>query len=258
MRVSPRQETDDPVAAVPLKDREGIYGGLFGSTVHYAIGLVLRSSATNAGDAVHRAAKLYGLTEHLDEAAADVTRGLEALKVAGLARPPGADLQLEYPIAGLWNDGQLASGFIDLVAVEDGRVDVIDFKIDIPASGGVEQTYPKYAAQVRVYGKLLRLPVFRKIVAFVATYCSPRMARLAGYKRDVCVPVITTCHFYMEGSDLVITKNTGGSGTLFNPKHGHSEIPHSPSCAKNPEFCIAFKNVGSTISLGLMLFAAGY
>jgi len=35
-------------------------------------------------------------------------------------------------IAGPWTDGQLASGYIDLVAVEDGRVDIIDFKTDTP------------------------------------------------------------------------------------------------------------------------------
>lgn len=154
-RVSPREETEDAVEALVLKDREGRYGGLFGSTVHYAIGLVLRSSGTSAGEAVQRAAKLYTLTEHLDEAAADVTRGVDALRAAGLVRAPGADLQLEYPVAGAWNDGQLASGFIDLVGVQDGRVDVIDFKTDSPPPGPVEQTYPKYAAQVRIYGRLL-------------------------------------------------------------------------------------------------------
>ena len=95
------------------------------------------------------------MTEHLEEAAADVKRGLEALKAAGLARHPGADLQLEYPVAGSWSDGQLASGYIDLVAVTDGRVDVIDFKTDTPPLGAVEQDYPKYSAQVRIYGKLL-------------------------------------------------------------------------------------------------------
>jgi ATP-dependent exoDNAse (exonuclease V) beta subunit len=104
---------------------------------------------------VQRTAKLFGLTEHLEEAAADVRRGLEALKTAGLARSPGADLQLEYPVAGPWTDGQLASGYIDFVAVEDGRVEVIDFKTDTPPPGLVEQSYPKYAAQVRICGKLL-------------------------------------------------------------------------------------------------------
>jgi hypothetical protein len=105
--------------------------------------------------AVQRAAKLYSLTEHLEEAATDVTRSLEALKAAGLARLPGADLQLEYPVTATWSDGQLASGYIDLVAVEHDRVNVIAFKTDTPPPGLLEQTYPKYAAQVRVYGKLL-------------------------------------------------------------------------------------------------------
>jgi len=90
-----------------------------------------------------------------DEAVADVGRGLDALKAAGLVRSPGANLQVEYPVAGPWTNGQLASGYIDLVAVEDGLVDVIDFKTDTPLSGPVEQIYPKYAAQVRIYGKLL-------------------------------------------------------------------------------------------------------
>jgi ATP-dependent exoDNAse (exonuclease V) beta subunit len=68
---------------------------------------------------------------------------------------PAVDLQLEYPVAGSWSDGQLASGYIDLVAVENGRVDIIDFKTDNSPTRPVEQTYPKYAAQVRIYGKLI-------------------------------------------------------------------------------------------------------
>jgi ATP-dependent exoDNAse (exonuclease V) beta subunit len=38
-RVSPREESEDAVETLPLKDREGRYGGVFGSTVHHAIGL---------------------------------------------------------------------------------------------------------------------------------------------------------------------------------------------------------------------------
>ena len=108
-----------------------------------------------AQEAVQRAAKLYGLAEHLDEAVAGVDRALEALRATSLVRPSVADLQLEYPVAGQWTDGQLASGYIDLVAVENDRIDIIDFKTDTPPTGLVEQTYPKYAVQVRTYGKLL-------------------------------------------------------------------------------------------------------
>jgi ATP-dependent exoDNAse (exonuclease V) beta subunit len=151
---SPRVETEEVVEALPLKDREGRFGGIFGSTVHHAIGLMLRSGMSPQ-DAVQRGAELYGLTEHLEEAVADAERALDALRAADLARPPATDLQLEYPVVGPWTDGQLASGYIDLVAVEDGRVDVIDFKTDTPPNASMEQTYPKYAAQVRIYGKLL-------------------------------------------------------------------------------------------------------
>jgi len=168
---SPHTETEETVEALPLKDREGRYGGLFGSTVHHAIGLMLRSSGMTPRDAVERAAKLYGLHEHLKEAVADVGRGIDALKAAGLARSPGANLQVEYPVAGPWTNGQLASGYIDLVAVEDGRVDVIDFKTDMPPSGPVEQIYPKYPAQVRTYGKLLE-------TAGILKYCDFRYGLL--------------------------------------------------------------------------------
>jgi ATP-dependent exoDNAse (exonuclease V) beta subunit len=42
-----------------------------------------------------------------------------------------------------------------VTVVEDGQLDVIDFKTDPHPPGPVEQAYSKYAAQVRIYGKLL-------------------------------------------------------------------------------------------------------
>jgi ATP-dependent helicase/nuclease subunit A len=148
-------DADDTVEPAPPKQREGRYGGLFGSAVHHAIGLVLRDSGTTVQAAVLRAAGRYGLAEHLEEATADVARAVEALREAGLARSPGANLQIEYPIAGAWDGGQLMSGYIDLVAVAAGSVNVIDFKTDAPPQGRVEHAYPHYAAQVRAYGRLL-------------------------------------------------------------------------------------------------------
>ena len=44
---SPRLEIEEALESLPLKDREGRYGGLFGSVVHHAIGLMLRSTANN-------------------------------------------------------------------------------------------------------------------------------------------------------------------------------------------------------------------
>ncbi len=154
-RVSSDSEKEEALGTMPLKDREGRFGGIFGSVVHYAIGMVLRDERVAAQEAVDRGAKLYGLTEHLEEAVSDVARALEALRTAGFGGPLGPSLQLEYPVAGQWSDGQLVNGYIDLVAVNDGQVTVIDFKTDTPPPSPAGQTYPNYAAQVRTYAKLL-------------------------------------------------------------------------------------------------------
>jgi ATP-dependent helicase/nuclease subunit A len=138
------------------KQREGRYGGLFGMTVHHAIGLVIRDGGMTPGEAVRRAARWFGLEEHLTEAAADVERALGAVRAFGIARPPGPELQLEYPVAAVWEEGQLLGGYIDLVGVVDGQACVLDFKTDAPPRGPVEHAYPGYAAQVRAYGRLLR------------------------------------------------------------------------------------------------------
>ncbi|HXG51503.1 MAG TPA: UvrD-helicase domain-containing protein [candidate division Zixibacteria bacterium] len=148
-------DAEDALGTSARKERAGRFGGLFGSVVHHAIGLLLRQKKLDAREAVERAASLYGLTEHLEEAVADVTRALEALAAAGLHGLPEGCLCLEYPIAGQWEEGRLATGFIDLIAVDDRRLTVIDFKTDLPPSGPIEESYPHYAAQVRAYGKLL-------------------------------------------------------------------------------------------------------
>ena len=84
---------DEPTAALterePIvepaqrKPREGRFGPLFGSAVHQAIGLLLRDPALGLAEVVRRAATLVGLTEHLDEAVADVARAWHALLVSG-------------------------------------------------------------------------------------------------------------------------------------------------------------------------------
>jgi ATP-dependent helicase/nuclease subunit A len=145
------------------KQREGRYGGLFGMTVHNAIGLVIRDGGITPGEAARRAARWFGLEEHLAEAAADVERALGSLRAVGLARAPGPELQLEYPVAGAWEGGQLLGGYIDLVGVVDGQACVLDFKTDAPPRGPVEQAYPGYAAQVRAYGRLLHIAGHRRV-----------------------------------------------------------------------------------------------
>ena len=147
-----REPVEEPAQRKP---REGRFGPLFGSTVHQAIGLLLRDPALDAAEAVRRAATRVGLSERLDEAVADVGRAWQALQAEGLARPPGADLQVEYPVAAPWSDGSLLMGYVDLVGAAADRLDVLDFKTDAPPAGPMEAAYPGYVNQVRLYGRLL-------------------------------------------------------------------------------------------------------
>jgi ATP-dependent helicase/nuclease subunit A len=151
-------EGGEPAAPAELparEPREGRFGAAFGTAVHQAIGLVLRDPGVEPADAVRQAAAESGLAEHLDEAVADVTRALGALRAEGLRRPLGPDLQIEYPVAGPREGGLLVSGYVDLVSVTDDRVDVIDFKTDAPPGGDLARNYGHYVAQVRAYGELL-------------------------------------------------------------------------------------------------------
>jgi ATP-dependent helicase/nuclease subunit A len=149
----PHDETEEGTTVLPSKRREGRFGGLFGTTVHHAIGLVLRGASP--AEAVTRAAGGTGLAEHLGEALADVERAIGALNAEGLVRPVGADLQVEYPVAGAREGGVLLGGYIDLVGASAERLDVIDFKTDQPPAGPVAHAYPQYVTQVRTYGRLL-------------------------------------------------------------------------------------------------------
>jgi ATP-dependent helicase/nuclease subunit A len=136
------------------KAREGRFGRLFGDTVHEAIGVALRAPALAAAEAVARAARVSGLDRNHAEAAEDMARALEALGRERLRAPPGESLRLEYPV-GLGKDGTLLVGYVDLLAVRDGEVIVLDFKTDAPPQGDVAATYPEYVEQVRSYGRIL-------------------------------------------------------------------------------------------------------
>jgi ATP-dependent helicase/nuclease subunit A len=152
----PVADTEDGGAEPPArKPRQGRFGSAFGHAVHHALGLVLRDPSRGAADAATRAAAASGLTEHIAGVAEDVERAIAALTREGITGPTGPHLQLEYPVAGAWDGGRLLSGFVDLVAVQGERLDIIDFKTDAPPAGAVEQAYPEYAGQVRLYARLL-------------------------------------------------------------------------------------------------------
>ena len=149
--VAPGDLEETPTA----KPRAGRFGPLFGTVVHAAIGLVLRDEGLSVEEAVRRAAGHAGLDEHLDDADADVGRAVETLRAEGLARRPGSDLQLEYPVAGRGESGLLLTGYVDLVSATDDRLDVLDFKTDAPPESTVGEVYPAYAWQAATYGRLL-------------------------------------------------------------------------------------------------------
>jgi ATP-dependent helicase/nuclease subunit A len=150
----PRQEPAEATLPAVPKSRAGRFGPVFGTVVHEAIGLVLRDPELTVPAAVPRAAERSGLADHLEEAAADVTRALDALRAEGLCRRPGAELQLEYPVSDAWEGGRLLSGYIDLIAVTGDRIDLLDFKTDAPPAGELSDAYPEYCAQVRAYARL--------------------------------------------------------------------------------------------------------
>jgi ATP-dependent helicase/nuclease subunit A len=160
---APRDGAVEEVGRVAAKPRVGRFGSLFGSVVHQAIGLLLRDGRLVPEEAVRRATQDTGLQEHLDEAVTDVARALEALRSEGLVRPAGPELRLEYPVAGAWQGGRLLSGYVDLVGATSDRLDVIDFKTDAPPAGPVEEAYREYAAQVRIYGRLLEAAGLRGV-----------------------------------------------------------------------------------------------
>ena len=141
---------DDP--APPRPKRESRFGKRFGDTVHRAIGVVLRQPSISEREAVARAAMLVGLTEHLDEAVADVTRTVASLRLAGLAGP---GTQVEYPVWSTASGEALVQGFIDLLGQGDDGLVVVDFKTDAPPREAVELERPAYVQQVRTYRDLL-------------------------------------------------------------------------------------------------------
>jgi ATP-dependent helicase/nuclease subunit A len=138
------------------KAEAGRFGALFGSVVHRALELLLsQSAAADVAAAVSLAAQEASLTDDRAAAEADVQRAMKALEQQHLFGDPAITVATEYPLAMHRSDGKLLSGYIDLLVVRDGEVLVIDYKTDAPLSGALSAVYPKYAAQLRLYGELL-------------------------------------------------------------------------------------------------------
>lgn len=136
------------------KAAEARFGRTFGLTVHRALELILWGTAATA--AVALAAQEQLMTDHLADAEADVQRTLDALRQLRIIDNLGMTIGTEYPLAMRWRDGKLLSGVIDLLAVSVDVAFVIDFKTDAPIPGALAAVYPRYAAQLQLYGEMLR------------------------------------------------------------------------------------------------------
>jgi ATP-dependent exoDNAse (exonuclease V) beta subunit len=141
--------------------RPGRFGPVFGEAVHRAIGMALRHPEWTVTDVVARAARAVGLEEHVQEAEGDVRRALAALEREGLRRKPDDTLFLEYPVSGILagDPTKLFTGYIDLLAIRPGRIDIVDFKTDPAPDGPIEKAYPAYVEQLRMYERLLATSV---------------------------------------------------------------------------------------------------
>jgi ATP-dependent helicase/nuclease subunit A len=137
--------------------RKGRYGVAFGETVHVAIGFVLQRGVA-ANEAVARATIRTGLRVNIIEAVADVQRTLECVERLGVGG--GMPFELEYPVAGISDAGDLVAGYVDLLVHDAeaaggrGQLVVIDFKTDAPPSADVPIA-DRYRSQVRGYGRAL-------------------------------------------------------------------------------------------------------
>lgn len=128
------------------------HGPRFGTAVHRALGVLLQGSAdleATVVDCCRRHGLELELHAHVES---DLRRTLARLRALGFARET---LRVEYPVAGRDPSGALLIGAIDLLAMRDDTVWVIDFKTDVPPRSEAAREYPAYAAQVRLYADML-------------------------------------------------------------------------------------------------------
>jgi ATP-dependent exoDNAse (exonuclease V) beta subunit len=155
-----RSGANDEISLDAERTRKAGTGRLgvgFGSTVHRALELVVSGAIRIVPEAVSLAAQETGLTDHLTDAAADVQRALDTLRCMRITDNAAMRIGTEYPLAVRWRDGKLLSGVIDLLAENADVAYVIDFKTDTPLPGTLAAAYPRYAAQLQLYGEMLRV-----------------------------------------------------------------------------------------------------
>jgi ATP-dependent helicase/nuclease subunit A len=153
--IAQRDAEPDPEADRLRKAAGSRLGPQFGASVHRALELLLDGAADDVNAAVSIAMNELRATEHAQTAAQDVDRARAALD-AIVRSNDAIELATEYPLCMLGPGGELLTGFIDLLAVSADTITAIDFKTDVAPKAAAARVYPEYAAQLRLYGDMLR------------------------------------------------------------------------------------------------------
>ncbi|HWN81341.1 MAG TPA: UvrD-helicase domain-containing protein, partial [Candidatus Udaeobacter sp.] len=156
-------EVTDAEGMRAAKSERSRFGRGFGIAVHRALELHLGQPPLPTDEAVQvaLAETLLALPRSergdlellADHVRADVERGLRALESAGLA---GLTLVPEVELTAPAGETTLLRGSIDLLAIAEAVVHIIDWKTDKPREGSLDTVYPAYAAQLRLYAEALR------------------------------------------------------------------------------------------------------
>jgi ATP-dependent helicase/nuclease subunit A len=137
------------------KAADSRFGTVFGLTVHRALELLATGCIADVGAAVAVAIDAEGLTEHRTAVRDDVLRAQRALQLAGFFDPAAVRLT-EFPLTMRQPGGRLVSGYADLVVMCAEALWVVDYKTNTPRSGPLARAYPLYAAQLRLYARMLQ------------------------------------------------------------------------------------------------------
>jgi ATP-dependent exoDNAse (exonuclease V) beta subunit len=156
--IAPIREEEDRLSdhedALRGKNRESRLGLEFGRLVHEVLAAVVSGSKASVKQLAQAAATRLPAFHAIDEAMGDVERAITALQTNRILGA-GLQTQTEYPVVKADGKGGLLVGFVDLVALSDNEIWVIDYKTDKPSDEVAVSSYPLYVEQLRTYAEML-------------------------------------------------------------------------------------------------------
>ncbi|HXG03385.1 MAG TPA: hypothetical protein VNO23_08255 [Candidatus Binatia bacterium] len=158
-----------------LRDRPGCDHGFARAVADLEAAGLSPDHLDAAGDA--RLADVATVWRTLDETAGRSWTAARIYREAAavLEREPDAWPFFEPVLATVLDDGTLPVGYVDLFAVRDDELIVLDFKTDAPPAGDVEVAFPEYVGQARLYGRPWRPPAWPLAAACTSARCSRPM-----------------------------------------------------------------------------------